>query len=370
MKLKYTFLMICFSLLFSCKKKETILEVEKEVIVYQEPSYKWNRNFYFDKIFSTTITNSRRLFDGLILFTTNNYNVLYDSAQNKFSGVTQRYSYEKQVKPLVTNGYYLAVNDYAINIYNTDKINGNVLGNINGLLFPKSIDSTFLAYDFKSNYLSGDLVGNSNKFVYPYFTKDNKYKYAIIKIKKEPTSSSFPDNAIVIDTFKTITNLNYLSTNRLTGIIGSNLFFTCGNNKNYIVNSDLDTIYINSNVYNCIFKVNNLYYSFCGGVALGGDTKLLSTSDEGLTWQVVSSGLNYQFQNLSYVNVGDKLIAFYVNQMWEVVITNNTLTTKELNNDGLDNKLINSITMSNGRVFVGTNNGVFERPFSEFIDYK
>ena len=370
MQFKNLLLVIMIGLFFSCKKKETIVEVEKEVIVYQEPGYKWKRNIYFDKNFSTTITNSRRLFDGLILFTTNNYNILYDSAQNKFSAVTQRYSYEKQVRPLITKEYYLEVNDYAINIYNTDKINGNVLGYINGLLLPKNIDSNFLAYDFKNNYLSGDLVGNSNKFVYPYFTKDNKSKYAIIKIKKEPTSSSFPDNAIVIDTFKTITNLNYVSTNRLTGVIGNNLFFTCGNNKNYIVNNDLDTIYINSNVYNCIFKVNNLYYSFCGGVALGGDTKLLSTSDEGLTWQIVSSGLNYQFQILNYVNVGDKLIAFYVGQMWEVIINNNTLAIKELSNDGLDNKLINAITMSNGRVFVGTNNGVFERPFSEFIDYK
>lgn len=43
----YLALLFCATVI-SCKKKETIVEVEKEVIVYREPEFKWKRVPHFD----------------------------------------------------------------------------------------------------------------------------------------------------------------------------------------------------------------------------------------------------------------------------------------------------------------------------------
>jgi hypothetical protein len=370
MNVRKLFLMISVFLLFSCKKKETIIEVEKEVIVYQEPSHKWKRVKEFDINQSTTITNSKRLQNGSILFTTNYYNILYDSISDKFLVKYANQAYERQVRPLITSSFFLNVTDNGISVRSLYNSMANINFNPNYTVDPLSIDSSFFHYNFKNVFFSSDIIGNANTILYPNYTSSNIHKYTAVKFKKAITPISFPDSAIIIDTFKIITNTNYINTNRVASSIGSNLFFSMGDNKNYILDYNLDTFYVNDYVYGCIFKLNNSFSSFCSNPSIGGGTKLISTVDDGLTWQTIISGVDFQYEQYSYMNIGNKIIAHYYNHIWEIVINNNIIVKKELVNDGLEDKFINSIQMSNGKVFIGTNNGLFERSFSEFLEYK
>jgi hypothetical protein len=100
-------------------------------------------------------------------------------------------------------------------------------------------------------------------------------------------------------------------------------------------------------------------------------TCLIKTLDDGLTWQELVCGINNNFEDLTFCEIGDKLIAYsFANQLWEVTLTENSISAKELDNNGLENKRIKALNYCNNRVFISTESGVFERPYNEFIDYK
>jgi hypothetical protein len=53
---------------FSCKKKEKIVEVKKEVIVYQKPVYKWKQvKWFLDGKMPSSVKN-KALVDKLFVF--------------------------------------------------------------------------------------------------------------------------------------------------------------------------------------------------------------------------------------------------------------------------------------------------------------
>lgn len=372
--MKYFFisaLLILFLSFISCKKKEKIVEVEKEVIVYQDPQHKWKRITSFDASYSSKILNTKKLTNGKVLFFSDYYYVQYDSVTNSFINAEQAYSSERQKRSLITDSFFVRCGDNSVNLYPTIRFGSGNYQATDRFVPLSYYDPKFTYLYFKNNSFGTDIIGCNNKFLIPYYY-DNfigpSAKYLAFKTKYIQTSGSYPNYAIAIDTFKIFKDTINIFGNYPIKNIGKNLFFTMFNGKNYILNDNLDTTFINNYHYYGMFYYNNLQYAIVNSF---GTVYFMSTNNDGYSWQIIAGNINPNYQTLRFSVFNGKIIAYsFANQIWEIQLNSNSLTAKELSNDGLENCLITSVECSNNRVFISTNNGVFERPFTEFIDYK
>lgn len=108
-----------------------------------------------------------------------------------------------------------------------------------------------------------------------------------------------------------------------------------------------------------MFKLNN--YLFAIGFA-----KFFISQDEGETWSLFSDVLGSKYGSLLYFNVGDELYATYGSQIWQVTLTGNTLSYRELDNNGLETNLITSINKAGKYTFVTTLSGLYYRDTATF----
>ncbi|MBA3680553.1 MAG: hypothetical protein H0W73_05235 [Bacteroidetes bacterium] len=360
---------------FSCKKKEKIVETEKEVVIYQEPIYKWSRVKFFDQQQSSDIKNTVNLSGNRLFFYSTNNLFAYDSASNSFQDNLNTTPTDLQVIPVINNNYCTLLSHGFIRFVPTTTTipvswqNSSFINILN-------LDSAFYDFHFLSRYKTGEMIGNENNLIVPYHTASSmsNINYLCIKLKKYTQNSSTPSTTFIVDTFKKIkTNPSNTPQSDYTfSAIGSNFLVRLNDSKNYIINPAFDTILINNNwFFKTAFKYNNKQYAIVYTPSL----KLASTIDEGLTW-VPEYDLGSSYEYFNYSVVGNKLIAYtsnpYVNSnnIYEIILSPSGGQVKELVNDGLNNVTIRSVNMVNNRVFISTNNGVFERAYSEFIEYK
>src|SRR5690606_35372537 len=94
-----------------------------------------------------------------------------------------------------------------------------------------------------------------------YQTKSgSNYNYLAAKLSYYP--NDFPEYLVQISAVKVFKSPLSFANNRLIGDIGSNLLFTMGNARNYVLTKNLDTTYINDLYsFNDIFQYKNTYYS-------------------------------------------------------------------------------------------------------------
>lgn len=374
MQFQYILILLSCFILLSCKKKEKIVEVEKEVIVYQDPVYKWKRVDAFKNAGSEFIRNAHRASGGFIYFAENSFNVVYDSVKDKFTFL-QGSPFERQLKPLLTNNYVIQRSDFAINILPHNNLPDFYLAYSEKQLYMQNIDSNFNNFRIIYPVFEGEVIGNNNKLLMCYQTKNFiGLNYLAVKLKF-PAMSWFNDPSFVVqvDTFKKIADPTALSSDRMIGNVGNNLLFTMGDIKNYVLDDNLDTVFVNNTyLYNDVFSYKGTNYAIVRTVGKRCcQTCLIKTLDDGLTWQELVCGINNNFEDLTFCEIGDKLIAYsFANQLWEVTLTENSISAKELDNNGLENKRIKALNYCNNRVFISTESGVFERPYNEFIEYK
>lgn len=358
----------------SCKKKEKIVEVEKDVVVYQEPVYKWQRVKEFETHNCEYIKNAHRTGKGFIYFACNNYCASYDSVNNNFTFYNGS-PRDQLLKPLITNSYFTTFYN-VLDLNPTFNLPENPIDYESTLIYVKNLDSAFTNFYLGYPLFQGEVCGTDSTLLIVYNTGSYYNTYMGIKLKYPPNGLDYGYGSfITVKAFKKYFDPISYASNRLLGPIGNNLLFTMGNFKNYLLNANLDTVYINNTYsYNDIFTYKNTAYSFARSTSASGNccqTCFVSSNDNGLTWQQLATGLNPDFEQMNVELVGDKLIAFsYTNQIFEITIANTNVSAKELDNDGLANKRIKAITMSNNRVFISTESGVFERPYGAFIDYK
>ncbi|MBL7902174.1 MAG: hypothetical protein JNK73_09280 [Bacteroidia bacterium] len=241
------------------------------------------------------------------------------------------------------------------------------------LLYPSTYDSDFLQITgFSSTFFSSYAIASNTLIMLVYQSKRITNNYLAIKVSYPPVYEE-NDFSIKIEETKVICDTLGPSANHLIGPVGKNLMFTFGNNKNYLLNGNMDTTFLkNSYQFNQIFEWKGNQYSFANVVDSGYTrTCLVRSSDEGYNWEIIAEGLSYHYKSLNFSHIGNKLIAnSFGNQIWEIEISNNGVTSKELVNDGLADVKIKAITYSNNKVFVATETGVFERSLTEFIEYK
>lgn len=111
-------------------------------------------------------------------------------------------------------------------------------------------------------------------------------------------------------------------------------------------------------VYN-MFTANNMLFVKSGAI-------LFYSQDQGESWQVFNdySSMGSTVGMLVFRNVGTKLyatIADQDSQLWKVTFTDRVINFAEINNDGLENNIVTSITQCGRYDFITTATGIFSR---------
>lgn len=112
----------------------------------------------------------------------------------------------------------------------------------------------------------------------------------------------------------------------------------------------------NFGVFN-MFTMGNTLFINSGGV-------FFSSTDQGESWTIFNDFSNANIGWLIFRNVGNKLYATIGDvetQLFKVAISGKNLNLSEINNDGLQNSVITSITQCGRYDFITTATGVFYR---------
>jgi hypothetical protein len=372
-------LLLTFVSLVSCKKKQAPNEAVKEVIVYQEPSYKWKRVKNFTDHGTELIRNAERLPGGRVFFSAYNLDAIYDSTDNTIQFFTRNLT-EFSNKPLITGRYYVSAQGdfFQVRALNNREV-GTFVQYTDFYINVKSYDSAFHGLK-QGPFFSGITVASDSTIMFDYLGLDlgrANHHFLAFKLKFQDESAAY--NGQSVFSIKPVNSLLLRDTigvyhNHLVGRVGRNLMFTMGNSRNYLLNHDLDTLYVNSNYnFNQIFEWQNQQYSIAR-VNSGGNLRscLVKTSDQGLNWQIAVENVDPRFENFKFTIVGNKLVGHSLgsNQLWEILIEGNSLEAKELVNEGMPGAIIKAVVYTNNRVFVCTETGVFERTYDTFIEYK
>ena len=100
-----------------------------------------------------------------------------------------------------------------------------------------------------------------------------------------------------------------------------------------------------------------------------GANNIFSSSDNGLTW-IKGGETPWLIASVNFAKIDGKIIGYRYAQLWEVSTTETSFNFKELDNDGLDGKMITSVSEFDDKVFITSLSGVYRRPSDEFFTYK
>ncbi|WP_375447847.1 hypothetical protein [uncultured Fibrella sp.] len=98
--------------------------------------------------------------------------------------------------------------------------------------------------------------------------------------------------------------------------------------------------------------------------------KLIASTDQGVSWKVLTDQLPADYQSLQIRQVNNQLIAWYNSQLFQLTITPTKLTAVELDNTGLYGNQITSVATFRNTVYVSTLSGVFTKPVRTFLTPK
>jgi hypothetical protein len=362
---------ILLLMVFSCKKKEKVVFVEKETIVYKDSVHHWTPVAKFESYPTSKNIGNAKNIGNYVLFVGNTFSG-YDSLTDKFMFWSPINPNEYQKTPLITNDFWISCMYGSVLMLNpTRELYSGSFGGSNSFQFwANNYDKKFESYSFTNAgwWWHPEIIAtDKNKiFVPARDTSGYPIVYALsVKVRK-----NYPFNGVdKIDTSscKKIKFPNKYEMLRPIGTIGENALYNLNVSGTYKIDYKNDTTWLfnNRSLYD-IFKFNSTYYAIGQEAAT---TKLFSTSDSGSTWQVQYSNLPWEAASFNYFEMGNRIIATYHYQIFEVVIGSN-LIYKELDNDGIKYNDITSIVKCNGKVFLTTNYGVYTCNYSDFFKYK
>jgi hypothetical protein len=346
----------------SCTKEKIVeKEVEKEVIVCNEPVHKWKKVEAFDGFDYALVKNASRVGNCFVLFASQSVFTVYDSVKDKFSRFAGAFG-ESQPEPLITANYFVRGSSSGLEINPIQDLPMlNYGGMFSKFVFPEIYDSLY--YDYIPS-----VIGNNNLILFKYSRKKETVggMYFAARLELKDFGSGLQ---VLLDSVRLIRNTLNFGSNRVIDAVGQNLLFSMGNGRNYILTQLLDTFYTNRlGTFGRVFRHHSGNYAFFNS---SGIVHLLMTTDDGKMWTDLASNLPYELMSLSYVSVGDKVIgSSYGGQLWELTFNGSGVTLKELNNDGLDAKGIVKVVYCNNHVFVCTQSGVYERGMDVVFEYK
>lgn len=223
--------------------------------------------------------------------------------------------------------------------------------------FPmESIDFTFTDFDFRFSHQSeASVINNQNQCLIPYIHVDRRdtVKFALIGLEK---------GAFRLDT----TSVSIIKIPRQYFISYRNIFsskeyfFVSIENKVFRIDASGNVEHVlDAEIYRFIekedkliaFSAQNIYFSY----------------DNGLSW-TEGYGVAGHFRQLKYIWIDNELVAFRNGQIWKLSIDESELLVDELDNSGLEQYRITSISAFDGFVYATTFGGVFYKPISEFFN--
>lgn len=350
-----------FSLLIIGCKKERIVEVEVE------KNYNWKSHpdFIYDDVvqMNSHATNENLFFLGYNSFSviSNDYsnNTDVSSGENTLHYLN-RYDQPSEEKLPICDDYFVSYNNSGwVSFIPTEN---PVYGSTSVLVEINEIDSTFSNFDLlRYNYGECIAINNLKQALVPYNSiKDSHVtiKLALIDIKKELLGDTY------LDTIRTkiITIPDYPQYNVIALACIDSYFFVTTYSKVYRIDNSGNIVEILDKRLNRIIDFSEKYYGI-------GDENIYISNDNGLTWEQGYS-VQFELRLITFTKIDDRIIGYRYGQLWEFLINDTEITSRELDNDGLEGKSITSVSKFNGKVYLSTMSGVFYKSIDKFFNSK
>lgn len=362
-------LLLLLCIVIACKK-EKIVEVEKPI--YISETHHWNPISEFENNPSfKNVGNANYIGNGQIVFNCEGKYSIYDSISNTYQFGSEVLSSEIQKTPLIQSKFFLFCSNYNsyISVVPTKSLINGWLGGSQLYFSMKTIDPSF--YDFNFYQINWwqhpEIISTTkNKILISYRDSLNRPSILITQLKINPwVAAPSYDKIDSLYTKKLhFPFQNYASSTK--GTIGENLFYWVNTKGTYRINYSNDTTFLGN--YNLLdfFETNGKHYAITDEIGI----KLKESSDSGATWQDKVTNLPSQFGVLNYFNMDGRVFATYNSQIFEIVLGTTSLTSKEINNEGLTGNVITSVNKCNNKIIITTKTGVYYCNYSEFYQYK
>jgi hypothetical protein len=208
-------------------------------------------------------------------------------------------------------------------------------------------------------------INSENQILIPYNTSDNSVSFLLVDMKIDKVDKYWID-----DTLKTKKIIIYSG----SPLINLTFIFSLFSNKDYYfatlentykIKSDGSFSKILDGRVGKFFQKNDTLYSLVSGFIY----QSTNDGDNWINFGAIPQNLN-SLNFLDYYLVNNEIIGTYNAQLFHLTINKNSLTVKEIDNDGLANNSITSISKYYDKVYVTTLSGVYYINYKDFLKYK
>jgi len=284
----------------------------------------------------------------------------------------------KQIKNYVLNGefninyklpigqlFYLQPGDPSTGYVSVQGIKPIASNNCRGISI-KRIDNSFV-YSHFINYWSSECmkINSENQILIPYNTSDNSVSFQLIDMKINTDDKYWIDDTlktkkITISSGSPQTNLTFVYS-----LFSNKDYYFATLENAYKIKSDGSFSKILDGRVSKFFHKNDTLYSLVSGF-------IYQSTNDGDSWiNIGAIPQNFDMLNyLDYYLVNNEIIGTYNAQLFHLIINKNTLTVKEIDNDGLVNNSITSVSKYHDKVYVTTLSGVYYINYKDFFNYK
>ena len=221
-------------------------------------------------------------------------------------------------------------------------------------------DSTCSSVDIIPSFRGESILTNNNNqmlVAYQAFNKQNEYKRKYIL--------GTLVNGQMREVKVVQAQENKLS---ITGNSHGNNFYLSDISSTYRINSNGDPRKVSDVGLDRIFYLDNVLW----GISTFG--AIYTSTNQGEDWNRFSPNLQRDWAGLHYANVNGHVFAFHRAKVYEMTHSklngSSTLSLKEIDNTGLDNTEITSISYFKGHYYVTTYNGLFRKSEGNFFTFK
>lgn len=314
-------------------------------------------------------TNSLAV-DDKIVFTGHYYSIGEVDQNNPGTLSTKHFSLpinKHNYKPAISTSFFVyPISDHLIRF---QSLFNNIADVGNKDLYMPDIDTLFS--EFKNIYFTrgqSTLVNNQNQCLIPYKVKfpsstngtSSELRFLIAELGYN-NSSGF-NTLDTISTHKIIANhnINYLSD--LNSV--EEYFFVSSGSKTIRISPDFTIQNCFNGVLTEIFKHQDRYIGI-------SNTGTYESFDKGLTWQLKFS-TSMSLANFIFHELDHHILGVYQDQIFHFKFdfANNVLYTKEIVNEGLEDKRITSLALYNDKVYISTLSGIYEEEYITFFEFK
>jgi hypothetical protein len=346
LSVKLLLLTISTFIIISCKKE--IVEVEVEKIVVQEFSWKKHTSFTFA---NTEISSSAIYGDSLYLLgprtlgciTSTNTTLYFNYMQSAKRPIGRYFT------PVLFNESYILFGD-------------KMVRDFSGPITNADPDSTIKEANLKNEFAYWEYscaINNKNQLLTP------------VRIKSSLSTNNFLLQDFSVEDIQFGLHVELTSSKLVTledpiysaGISGlcaisDNFFLSLGKSA-YKIRPDGSFKLILSEGISQFIQHNNQILAI-------SRYEIFSSEDEGESWKSLVKTSTIPFQ---FYSVNNRLIGSNEDKIAELFITDTSVSSKEIINDGLTGNTITTINSFNGDIYIGTLSGVYYKKEDDFWTY-